>query len=303
MGTSGRVLIVGGDGMIGSALARRLRGKGRDVVTTSRRSGRECPPLDLARDANTWPLPGDIRTAYLCAAVTAIEACESPGSHAWAVNVEGTTTLARRLVAEGSHVVFLSSNMVFDGSTPFTQADAATCPTTAYGRMKAEAERRLLLLGGHACVVRLTKVFGPAVPLLVRWEAALLAGEPIHPFADKCVSPIPCDFAVDVLARLIPNPVQGILQVSSSDEVTYDAVALRLARFLDAPQRLVNPIRARQPEGPPLHATLDTSRLLRDCGIAAPASRQAIDLALESLHSPPDGHLPAIDDGRAKKRS
>jgi dTDP-4-dehydrorhamnose reductase len=280
MDSTSRVLVVGADGLIGSALARRFRADGREVVATSRHAERGLPPLDLAREASSWPLPPGIAIAYLCAAVTSAEACRSMESHAWAVNVEGTTDLARRLIEGGATVVFLSSNMVFDGTVPRTRADAATCPGTAYGRMKAEAERRLLAIGERVWIVRMTKVLGTAVPLFSRWHRSLAGGEPIHPFLDKVMAPMTVDFAVDVLTQLPRRIDRGILQVSATDDVRYVEVAERLARVIGATPRLVQPIRPDDAATAPLHTTLDMSRLQDDFGIAAPAPWEAIEKAI-----------------------
>lgn len=275
----GRILVVGGDGLIGHAVAGRLRRDGHDVVATSRRSVPALPSLDLARDASSWPIPHGIGLAYICAAITSIEACTIRRDEAWAVNVEGTTAIAQRLVEAGSRVVFLSSNMVFDGSTPFTPAGAETCPRTDYGRMKVEAERRLLALGDAVWVVRLTKVFGPNPPLVSRWRRSLTAGEPVHPFADMVLAPLSAAFAADVLARLAGSGGHGILQVSATADIGYVEVATRLAQLVGAPRELVQPLGSGTVGGAPLHTTLDAARLREQFGLHAPSPWDAIEHA------------------------
>src|SRR5690606_26325829 len=116
--------------------------------------------LDLADDPPRWRLPEDVAVAFLCAAVTALRSCEADPAGTARANVEHTARLASMLVGRGAFVVFLSSNLVFDGSEPRRRADAPTCPATEYGRQKAAAEGALLAMGGVS-IVRLTKVVGP----------------------------------------------------------------------------------------------------------------------------------------------
>jgi len=280
MADDSRVLVIGADGAIGTAVAARLEAAGAAVARTSRRGRSADIPLDLAALPAAWSPPPGISAAVLCAAVTATEACRDRPDEARRVNVEGTLELGRRLADAGVRIVFLSTNLVFDGSTAFTPATAARCPRTAYGRMKAEAEERLLALGGTT-VIRLTKVIGRTLPVIERWRDSLARDEPIRPLADLVLAPVSLDLATTVIAAAAREPVGPILQVSARADVSYADVATRLAARWGASPDLVLPTSAAELglaiEHLPLHTTLDASAVRDRLGIEPPDPWAAID--------------------------
>jgi len=283
MNQAGTVLIVGADGMIGRTLADRFTAAGRDVVRTTLLPTPGAVTLDLARDAAAWtPPPASV--AYLCAAITSQDQCRTHREESRAVNVEGTIALAEKLVRQGTQVVFPSTNLVLDGLRPRQPADAPYAPQCEYGRQKAETERRLRQLPG-ACVVRFTKVLGRAAPLLLNWVAALRKCEPIRPFSDMPMAPVPLDFAVQALTVIAAARTEGIVQVSAEKDITYADAARFIADCLLAPTELVQPITAAASavaiEHIPVHTTLDTIRLESELGLTPPPPWTAVTLGMK----------------------
>ena len=287
MAGNGEVLVVGADGTIGAAVAARLEAAGVPVIRTSRRVtadrgtiGRSLP-LDLAALPAAWAPPPGITTAVLCAAVTSTDACRDRPDECRRVNVEATIELGRRLADVGARVVFLSTNMVFDGSVPFTPAAAARCPCTVYGRMKAKAEEGLLALGDGTTIVRLTKVVGRTLPVIERWRETLSRGEVIRPLADLVIAPVSLDLAAAVIAAAARMPLGRMLQVSARGDISYAEVALRLAARWGAAPELIQPVTAAESEvrleHVPAHTTLDTAAVRDRLGIEPPDPWAAID--------------------------
>jgi dTDP-4-dehydrorhamnose reductase len=147
--------------------------------------------------------------------------------------------------------------------------------------MKAEAEERLLALGGTT-VVRLTKVVGRTLPVIDRWRDSLDRGEPIRPLTDLVVAPVSLDLAAMVIAATAREPLGPILQVSARADVTYADVAARLAARWGAASALVQPASAADLglalEHLPAHTTLDASLVRDRLGIEPPDPWAALDL-------------------------
>lgn len=265
------VLVVGADGMIGHALAGRLRADGVEVRGTSRRKGSTAGDLylDLARP-ETWPDPPPTDAAVLCAAVARLADCERDPHSSRRVNVEGCVELVRRLVGRGAFAVFLSSDKVFDGTTPRRARDDPPSPVTEYGRQKAEAEAGVLAAGG--AVLRLSKVLAPDVGIVARWRANLARGEPVTPFKDMWLAPVPCRLVVETIRHVIAARRPGLYQLSGAEDRSYADLAFRLADLLGADPGLVRPIAA---PVPPLHrprfTTLDMSLEAELWDLAPPA--------------------------------
>lgn len=264
----GTWLVVGADGGIGRPLLAALRAAGRPAVGTSRRGSDTALSLDLAR-SDSWQLPVGVAVAYLCAAVTSIETCRRDPAGTRRINVDATLALAGHLQDRGSHVVFLSTNQVFDGTVPLRGEDEPTCPLTEYGRQKAEVEAALLAAGG-ATVVRLTKVVPPDWPLLRNWSEALSRGEPVGAFRDMVLAPIPTAFAVDVLVRVGAARPGGVVHVSADADLSYADFARQIAADSSLVHEISFADRGLPPEAAPRHTALRTTRLSKLFGLTAP---------------------------------
>lgn len=281
-----RVLVIGADGFVGSALVDGFRSEGIPVVSTSRKPQAikgEVSFLDLGQDVSHWAPFSGVSVAILCAAVSSTEACRRDPLGTRLVNVENTLGVAEKLSKLGIFVVFLSSNQVFDGTVPFAPPHLSVCPVMEYGRQKVDTERGVLALGDRAAVLRMSKVFAPRSGLLAMWADTLRSGGVIHPFSDLTLSPIPVSFVVEVLRRLVDSPSPGLWQISGSADVPYEQAARHVGRRLGISDVHIQSLEARQArpdiEAVPRFSSLDSSRVQSEFGLSAPDVWQTVSLA------------------------
>ncbi|MFN8535723.1 MAG: sugar nucleotide-binding protein [Dehalococcoidia bacterium] len=206
-----RALVIGADGLIGGTLVDHLRERGVDVACTSFLPHPGCPHLDLAGGLAGWT-PPVVDVAFLCAAVTSLAACAADPAGSAAINVIGTLSAATALLEAGAFVVFLSSNLVLDGSLPLASAQTTRSPKTEYGRQKAAVEAALLgsPSADRVGVMRFTKVLGDRWGLVEGWAADLMAGKPIHPFTGMVVAPVALGRAIDALVEVGMRRLGGV---------------------------------------------------------------------------------------------
>lgn len=157
----GQLLIVGGDGMVGRALAAAARAQGLPVQCTTRRMSplarlgwetEERIFLDLEHVPPAWeaPLP---EVAYIVAGIVGYKHCEgNPRAHR--INVDGTLAVIRLLAARGCFIVFMSSDA------------AERLHGTAYGQHKALVEVALQM-SAPAAIVRAGRIGPEQLPELV----------------------------------------------------------------------------------------------------------------------------------------
>ena len=287
-------LLVGGDSEIGRIAAARLGT--RAVATTRRPRGASDKRivLDLAEDhlARFEP-PAGVTSACILAAVARLGDCEKDPVGSARVNVAGTLTLAERLIGRGVHVLFVSSDKVFDGATPRVAADAPTAPVSEYGRQKAQTEatlRTYMQRGAPVAILRLAKVVSPATALLRDWSAALTAGKPIRAFHDLTMAPVAAATVVDAIDALMGARATGIFQLSGPRDIAYLDAGRFLAERLAADPALVlrASLAATNPPkgaGPP-HTTLDSGALATRCGIAVPDGFEVLASVLPAPSRP-----------------
>jgi len=273
-------LLIGGDSEIGKATSRFLQAQGMPVRATTRRHDRisaDRPFLDLADALDDWTPPPGTRSTCVLAAVARLAACAADPIGSARINVTQTLTLIERLLASDVHVLFLSTNQVFDGDTSHVVPEAPAAPVSEYGRQKAQVEaalRRRIDGGVSAAILRLGKVVAPGMPLIERWAEKLTAGVPISAFHDMPLAPTPIELVAKAIGALMHDRASGIFQLTGPRDATYAELAHFLASRLRADPKLVEEVSARdagQPEGStPRHTTLDPSALRRRYGLAVP---------------------------------
>ena len=162
-------LLVGGDLEIASATFAYMQREGFSVIATTRRAesltaGRIF--LDLASPLAAWQPPPETRSACILAAVGHLVDCHRDPVGSALINVTRTVELVERLVSCGIHVLFLSTNQVFDGSRAHVPTTAPLSPISEYGRQKAMTETRLkssMAAGAPVGILRLAKIVAPGM--------------------------------------------------------------------------------------------------------------------------------------------
>ena len=169
-----RLLVTGSTGQLGREVL--------DVAQAARHhvtglSSSEADPCDLTNRAAVMRLVERSRPDLIihAGAWTAVDACESDPERAFAVNAEGTRNLVDAADEVGAHVVYVSTDYVFDGTkeSPYVETDE-TNPTSVYGRSKLAGES---VLGPDHTIVRTSWVCGRHGANMVR-TILRLAGQP-----------------------------------------------------------------------------------------------------------------------------
>jgi dTDP-4-dehydrorhamnose reductase len=280
-------LLVGGDSEIASATFAHMQRRGLSVIATTRRAERLSAGrifLDLASPLAAWQPPPKTQRACVFAAVGHLVDCHRDPTGSALINVTRTVELVDRLVSWGVHVLFLSTNQVFDGSRAHVPTTAPLSPVSEYGRQKALTETSLnssIAAGAPVGILRFAKILGPGMALLRQWQKTLAAGQPVYPFRDMFMAPTPVGVAAAAITALLTEQCSGIWQLSGPEDVSYAEIAAHIGRRQQADPILVQPIAAASAGMPtgstPQHTTLDSSALRSAFGIASPAPWATIE--------------------------
>lgn len=269
-----RALIIGADSVIGAALKPHLEQNGWSVAGTSRRNDSSALFLDLAADdVASTELPA-VDVAFFCASMSRFAECREQPELTRHVNVIAPVGLATQLVAAGTRVVLLSTSAVFDGLQPFSTIDRPACPTSAYGRQKAEAEAHFLALGGQATVLRLTKVIHDGFPLFAKWREQLSQGASIRAFSDLTIAPVLPEHVTTALEAVTRDTHGGIFHVSGAKDLSYFEAGHLLADQMGVDAALVYPAKSAEAALPPdevlAFTSLNCARLTALSGFQPP---------------------------------
>jgi len=217
------ILVTGASGLIGGALAQRLKAEGFAVWAPSRGKA-DDGGLDL-EDLSSSVFPERLQAAFLCAWSGGVsEAAKDPAGLGIG-NVAGNQKLIGRLRHTGTNVVFLSTSLVFSGVD--TSAGAPLSPCCVYGAQKAEVEAGLD--ARRDVVVRMTKLGETLRPRLSQWAAILCSGGQVAAASHLRVAPVMLEEVVEGLVGLARDFQPGLYQMSARQDYSYRELAEALA--------------------------------------------------------------------------
>lgn len=220
------VLLVGVDGEIGSYLLNDLPEYGFKVRGTSRKNLHPSDSVICGYDLGNQAFPLDtegVTVAVICASMNPME-CDSEPELARKVNANATLRLAHTLIEQGIFVLFLSSNLVFDGSKPFSKVEDKVNPRNLYGELKVEVENELLRLGGSA-FLRLTKVLSPNSPLIKLWRGEEEVKRKAVAFDDVLVSPVDLSSVSGAIREILLSRIPGAFHLGGTRELSFAELA------------------------------------------------------------------------------
>lgn len=146
-----RLIVVGGSGLIGGALRKVAAAAGRDVIGTGNsRAGAGLLQFDMRQAPLRSVVPdlGPNDVVYLLAAYIAPAWIFANPEAARELNLHASRRLADEALAAGARLVFMSTDLVFDGETGGYTETATPRPLNLYGRLKVEMEQHVLPKGG-----------------------------------------------------------------------------------------------------------------------------------------------------------
>lgn len=254
------ILIVGVDGVIGSALKKALILNNFLVKGTSRRKNRKKDIyfLDLEKP-NFKIINKKFDSVIICAGITSLNFCQKYPKKCELVNVLSIKNLIDYALAKGSFVVYLSSNSVFDGSKAFYKRTDITNPQFAFGRHQVNIEEHInRKLNHNACVLRMTKIISKKTRFIKCWESDAAKNYPIKAYTNKYLSPIDINIVIDTILLLIKRKQQGIFQLSGSEEISFYKFAQLYFKNFPQKFKLIKPEIMSRSEKNLVHNSLET---------------------------------------------
>jgi dTDP-4-dehydrorhamnose reductase len=258
-----RVAVTGAGGQVGSEVVAVCEAAGDDVATWNHAA------LDVGdRDAVVQAVAGFRPEVVVHAgAWTAVDACESDPDRAYRVNALGSRHVAEAARGVGAHVVYLSTDYVFDGTKPESYVEWDTPnPQSVYGRSKLAGERELA--GNPATtIVRISWVCGEHGANMVKTILRLAASNEVLSFVDdqRGHPTIVSDLA-PVLRRLASERRPGTFHATNQGAVSWYEFARDVMESAGHDPARVRPIATADLDPPrpaprPANSVLDNAAL------------------------------------------
>jgi dTDP-4-dehydrorhamnose reductase len=277
-----RVLVTGASGSLGwtlsGMLASRCRVSGTYLTHPRLRDGVAGTRLDLAADsASVADVVASLKPDVIvhAAAITDPDRCERDIGVALAVNFEATGRLASVASRLGARMVYVSTDLVFDGAKGNYREDDPPRPLSVYGTSKLRGEEVVLEACSDALILRSTLIYGLAGParctFLGRMLDNLAEGRRVQLFTDQRRNPILVDDLAAGIVTAIESDLAGRYHFGGSEAVSRYQFGKAACQVFGCDEALLVPVTmddAVFPAKRPADATLDIGKFVGATGLA-----------------------------------
>lgn len=209
-----RILVIGGSSYFGQHLVPLARQAGHELFYTWFAADRLKLPGGHHLDVRSRQAVSDLVKQTNPDVLIHLAGSNRSGAMT-AVIEEGSRWVAEAAGAAGTRLLFMSTDVVFDGkSAPYQEEDPPT-PPHPYGRAKAEAEKTVAQVD-NCVIVRPSLIYGlEKMDLGTAWIAeALQAGQTVTLFTDQMRAPIWADALAAACLELADHSYTGILHLA-----------------------------------------------------------------------------------------
>ena len=283
-----RMLITGVSGLLGNNLAFCLKDS-YEILGLYHAHKVEIEGIETrVADLTTGEGIGEVITKFKpeivihCAAQADVDVCEEHPQEAEKINVLGTQNLVRNLNGSGTKLIYISTDLVYDGvKGDFSEADPVN-PLNCYGVTKRKAEEEVLNREGT--LVLRTNFFGWNIQnkhSLGEWVIHELSRKrEIQGFTDCIFSTIYTFELAKILDLAIKKNLSGTYNCASSAAMSKYKFLSEIAARLDLNASLIKPVliddfgfRAKRSK----KLNLNVSKLANDLSVGIPSVAYSIE--------------------------
>ena len=233
-----KIMLTGGKGMLGRTLCRELTEF--EVIAT------DLPEAEITDAAGFEKILRSIEPDAVihCAAMTAVDKCESERLLAYKLNAEGTANVAKACDKNNIRLIAISTDYVFDGDSarPYNESDPATGGNTVYGKSKFAGEEAVREYCKNHVIARISWLYGAGGPSFVHTMMDLADGSrpELKVVADQIGNPTSTTAVARALRNiLLKQELCGTFHLTCEGEASWFEFAQEIFRLAGKDQKVV----------------------------------------------------------------
>lgn len=232
-----KLLITGGRGMLGRTLQKEFRDHRLIIADLP-----ECDITDAAGFDHFLAAAAPDAVIH-CAAMTAVDRCETEKELAWRLNMAGSANVASSCFRHGVRLLAISTDYVFGGDLdrPYHEFDEPGA-LTVYGRTKYAGEEMIRRHCPNHLIARISWLYGAGGPSFVHAMMKLADGTrpELKVVADQVGNPTSAAAVARHLRLLLERPeLVGTFHLTCEGEASWHEFAREIFRLAGINQRLI----------------------------------------------------------------
>ena len=233
-----KVLLTGGRGMLGRTLCAELSDF--EVIPT------DLPEADITDEHGINMLIRGYApdTVIHCAAMTAVDKCETERDLAYQLNAFGTANVAAACHRNGIRLIAISTDYVFDGASerPYTEFDRPSGGHTVYGQSKFAGEELIRHHCPNHVIARISWLYGAGGPSFVHTMLKLADGTrpELKVVSDQVGNPTSTLAVARKLREILKRPeLVGTYHMTCEGEASWYDFAQEIFKQTEIAQKIV----------------------------------------------------------------
>ena len=252
-----KILVTGSNGLLGQKLVAALRNR-TDVqlIATSRGENRLSKTDGYLYDTLDITDRSAVQAALNrhqpdvvvnTAGMTQADLCEKEKENCQRVNVTAVEYLIEACAAQKSHLIQLSTDFIFDGTSgPYREEDKPN-PLSYYGESKWAAEKRVMAAPLSWTILRTVLVYGITENMsrsnILLWaKNSLEKKQPTRAVSDQFRTPTLAEDLAEGCTAIALKKAGGIYHLAGPEMMSIYEVAKRTAEFFGLDTSLLSPV-------------------------------------------------------------
>ncbi|MFT5723249.1 MAG: dTDP-4-dehydrorhamnose reductase [Bacteroidia bacterium] len=290
------VLVTGSNGLLGQKLTDLYLTKlDVNLIATAKGNNRHLVPegytyaeMDITNETDVERVIQRFKPDVIIhgAAMTNVDACELDPEACELLNVRATQYLVNAANHVNAHLVFVSTDFIFDGTSGPYKEDAIPSPLSIYGHSKLKAEQIVINQSASWAIARTVLVYGLVADMsrsnIVLWARESLAnGKSINVVDDQYRSPTLAEDLAYGCYLIADQTATGVFNISGKDQMNIYELVQRVADYFGLRMEHVSRIDSEslnQPAKRPPITGFDLSKSKRVLGYAPHSFDEGIEI-------------------------
>ena len=232
-----KIVVTGGKGMLGRTLAREFSDF--ELICA------DLPECDITDESafDDFIQREKPDTVIHCAAMTAVDRCETEAAAAFLINRDGSANVARVCDRHHIRLIAISTDYVFDGDAPhpYSEYDLADGGRTVYGQSKFAGEEAVRRYCPDHVICRISWLYGAGGPSFVHTMMQLADGSrPVLKVVnDQIGNPTGTLPVARKLREILQRPeLTGTFHLTCEGEASWAEFAMEIFRLAGKKQQV-----------------------------------------------------------------